>query len=539
MSSIPLPALSIKSDQGPGPLQQFMTLQQILGQQTENQTRQVQLQQAQQSQADNKAMTAAMQSWDGKDYTQIPSLILKNGGSANAVFAATKNIQDMKQKASDIAKNDAATQASQLDTTQKTMDQNRGRVLSIINAPDNQKQSLWDSEVTKEEQAGTIKPGQLSHTYPGDDVATAFANHFALGSVLAKETIDQQQANARQTSANAAAGELTLNQQKFATTPEELARRSTAVDANGQPTPDALQAKSILASQTKQAATTAGATAGAEAQAKFPWESRLEQMRQQGDPVFAYDPKNQQTVQVSRAEAQQNGYTNIVKVGQSEIDKAKTSAMQLGDATMNIQAYKQASQRMDELSGSDIATVSRVLGDTGFKAHFLGAELPTDWLNELYRSNGWQNMPETAKDAVVNYLAARPAAISLLRAINPGVRLTESQIATELRNIPDPTTPSDIRDKQFARLDRNIDQASKTLVKVPGVDMPNEIRDRLGTQQGAADAVKAKQNAAATGQYSNAKGYAMKEGQEAYANGRYIGTVSKVYGDGSYDVQPD
>jgi hypothetical protein len=540
VGGIPLVATQIQ--QQPSLVDTYSKLQNILGQRQEQQVRGVQLQQAQQSQADMQATTAAMRAWDGKDYTQIPSLILKNGGSANAVFAATKNIQDMKQKASEIAKNDAATNASNLDTAQKTMDQNRGRLLAIINGPDEQKQTSWDAELTADEQAGKIKPGAISHTYPGDDAATALANHFALGSTLAKEASEQAQAAARQKQADTAAGELALNRQKFAATPEELTRRATAVDANGQPTPDAVQAKAILAQQTKQAATTAGATASAEAAAKFPWEARLETMRQQGDPVFAYDPKNNQTVQVSRAEAQQAGFTNIVKVGQPEIDKAKTSAMQLGDATMNIQAYKQASQRMDELSGSDIATVSKVLGDSGFKAHFLGAELPTGWLNDLYQAKGWQDMPDTAKDAVVNYIAARPAAISLLRAINPGVRLTESQIATELKNIPAPGTPSDIRDKQFARLDRNIDQASKTLVKVPGVEMPSEIRDRLSTEQAAKDAVnnKVSQNQAnASGQYRNAKGLPMKEGQEAYANGKYIGTVSKVYGDGSYDVTPD
>jgi hypothetical protein len=62
-----------------------------------------------------------------------------------------------------------------------------------VNAPEDSKQSLWDTEVTKEEQAGTIKPGQVSHQYPGDDQATVFANHFALGSVLAKEANEKQQ----------------------------------------------------------------------------------------------------------------------------------------------------------------------------------------------------------------------------------------------------------------------------------------------------------------------------------------------------------
>lgn len=267
----------------------------------------------------------------------------------------------------------------------------------------------------------------------------------------------------------------------------EATRKGQAAGAEAlgaQPGTTAAQVANINATAGPEAAA-AGAKAGATAAAQFPWEARLEQMKQQGDPVFAFDEQNKQTVQTSRGDALAKGFTHIVKVGEPEIDKAKTSAMQLGDATMNIQAYKQAAQRMDELSGTQIANVSRIIGDDKFKAHFLGLELPVDWANQLYQSKGWQDLPESAKDAVVNYIAARPAAISLLRAINPGVRLTESQIATELKNIPSPTTPSDIRDRQFARLDRNIDQASKTLVKIPGVDLPSEIRDRLSAQQPA------------------------------------------------------
>jgi hypothetical protein len=539
MATIPLVALDVKNQQ-PSLLDMYGKAQSILGQQSENQLRQTQVQQAQLSLQDQQAATKAMQQWDGKDYNDIPTLIKKNGGSLNAVLDATQKIVARQQQ-------NATLDETTLKNNQTRADQYRGRIQAVIDAPDDQKQSLWDAEITKEEQAQAIKPGAVSHEYPGDDSATYLANHLALGSVLAKEATEKMSATGAAQRGQAAAGELALNQQKFAQSPEELTRRSTAVGADGQPTPDALQAKSILAAQTKQASATAGATAGAAAAAKFPWEARLEQMRQQGDPVFAYDPKNKQTVQVSRSEAQQSGFTNIVKVGQPEIDKAKTSAMQLGDATMNIQAYKQASLKMDELSGSDIATVSRVLGSDQFKAHFLGMELPVDWANKLYQTKGWTDMPESAKDAVVNYIAARPAAISLLRAINPGVRLTESQIATELKNIPDPTTPSDIRDRQFQRLDRNIDQASKTLVRIPGVDLPSDIRDRLeeqATRTQTATAANAARNAAANaagGQYRNAKGYPMKVGQDAYdsASQRYIGKVSKVYGDGSYDVKPD
>lgn len=325
---------------------------------------------------------------------------------------------------------------------------------------------------------------------------------------------------------------------------QEAQRKGAAAGAEAQaaqPGETAAKVADINATAGPQAEA-AGKKAGAEAAAKFPWEERLERMKQQGDPVFAYDAKNQQTVQVSRGDALANGYTNIVKVGQGEIDKAKTAAMQLGDAAMNISAYKMAAQKMDDLSGPEQITVSRILGDDKFKAHFLGIELPVDWANQLYQTQGWDKMPEDAKDAVVNYIAARPAAISLLRAINPGVRLTESQIATELKNIPSPGTPADIRDKQFKRLDRNIDQASKTLVRVPGVDLPSDIRDRIESQDKAQSKLRSDIQAredAKHGEYTSTKGLTMKVGQEANVGGRYIGKVSKIYKDGSYDVQPD
>lgn len=534
MGSFPaLPALQVRP--APDPIEQLMRI-------TSLQTGQAQAQQAQQQLADQRAVTAAMRSWDGKDINDLYPLVLTNGGSANAVLGLKSTLLAQQEKFSTIAKNDAETGAKRIETMQKANDSLAGHLNTLDKVPDDQLVDAGNRELAAARNGGYIDPAHatvmdnLLATNDPTKIRPAL-DLFRKGLMTESQQLDEatkmmtaQGAAAR---GQAALGELALRQKQFdaQTDPNSplydpkmpyLVKQAKAGDQ------DALSVLGGLAAQ-------AGAKAGAEAKARFPWEARLEQMRQQGDPVFAYDPINKQTVQVSRAEAQKAGYSNIVKVGQPEIDKAKTSAMQLGDATMNIQAYKQASQRMDELSGSDIATVSRVIGSDQFKAHFLGLELPVDWANKLYQTKGWTDMPEAAKDAVVNYLAARPAAISLLRAINPGVRLTESQIATELKNIPDPTTPSDIRDRQFARLDRNIDQASKTLVKIPGVDLPSEIRDRVASQAPAAPP-----QGAATGQYKNARGNPMQVGQEAYdfMTKRYLGKVSKVYRDGSYDLQP-
>jgi hypothetical protein len=111
---------------------------------------------------------------------------------------------------------------------------------------------------------------------------------------------------------------------------------------------------------------------------------------------------------------------------------------------------------------------------------------------------------------------------------------------------------------QFQRFQRNIDQVAGGLPKLPGVDSPAAIRARVEGQPaqkytllnrtGEQSEVstlpnrtgqQAKAVPLGSGDYRNASGKKMQVGDEAYVNKRYVGTVSKVYQDGSYDVQPD
>lgn len=211
MGSIPLVALAVRPQPYQDPIanqQRLMSLR-ALGQSTEQQaalapgvqqlqqqaiqTGQVDIEKQKRALADQDALTKAMQQWDGKDYTQIPALVMKNGGSFNAISSATQNIISQREKAAETAKNAAQAQSDETNAEIKKNDEYRGRLQDIISAPTDQKQTLWDQEVTKEEQAGTIQPGQMSHTYPGDAEATSLANHFALASQLHKEAKDAQE----------------------------------------------------------------------------------------------------------------------------------------------------------------------------------------------------------------------------------------------------------------------------------------------------------------------------------------------------------
>lgn len=185
------PALMIQQPESP--LKQFGEAQQIVSNQQAQQLQALQVQQAQRQIADQKALTTAMTQWDGKNTQELPMLVLKSGGSGTAAMQMGQQVLGMRQKASEIAKDDAATALSNADAIAKQNDAYRGRVLNVVGIQDPAaKQAAWESEVSREEQAGTIQQGAIPHQYPGDQAATAFANHFAMGSQLVKEAQERQ-----------------------------------------------------------------------------------------------------------------------------------------------------------------------------------------------------------------------------------------------------------------------------------------------------------------------------------------------------------
>lgn len=185
------PALSI--EQPESPLKQFAQVQQIQMGQQQVEAQRIENQTKQRALNDQDALTRAMASWNGQNYTDIPALVGKVGGSGNAQLQATNTILGIREKASSIAKDDAITASNNVDTIAKQNDAYRGRVLNVMSIADPAtRDAAWNQEITKEEQAGTIQPGQFSHAYPGDAAALTLANHFAMGSQIVKEQDDRQ-----------------------------------------------------------------------------------------------------------------------------------------------------------------------------------------------------------------------------------------------------------------------------------------------------------------------------------------------------------
>src|SRR5262245_30836037 len=145
MSSIPLIALMSHTPQQPDLMQNVMQAQAIKSGMQEQQYRQNQMRMQQQEKRaqeqqfkDQSAMTAAMQSWDGKNMDELPGLVMQHGGSAQAVLGLKSHILDENKKYSDLAKTDSETGAKNLENLRGKNDLLLGGLNAAMQAPDDQ-----------------------------------------------------------------------------------------------------------------------------------------------------------------------------------------------------------------------------------------------------------------------------------------------------------------------------------------------------------------------------------------------------------------
>lgn len=139
-------SLSIKNMIGGEQLQE----QQIQGATLENQIREQQLK-------DVNATTQAMQEWDGKKIDDLYPLIIKHGGSSNAVLGMKNQAAAYQEKMSTIAKNDAEAGEKNLDTVIKRHDLALGAL-----------QSATDPDVKDEDLVSTIRKAQNEQLVAGN-----------------------------------------------------------------------------------------------------------------------------------------------------------------------------------------------------------------------------------------------------------------------------------------------------------------------------------------------------------------------------------
>lgn len=177
MGAYGLPALDIKTPQQPDLLEKYSQITALRNAQQQQQLNQqeaplrlqqmqqgvqsggLQLQQQQQALKDQQAVTAAMQQWDGKDLNSLEPLILKNGGSGQAVIGLKQKQLEIQKNAAETFKNTADAGKAQVETLKQKNDLLGGALSPLIDpqqVPDAQLPQALDSAVQ-----GLVKQGLL------------------------------------------------------------------------------------------------------------------------------------------------------------------------------------------------------------------------------------------------------------------------------------------------------------------------------------------------------------------------------------------
>lgn len=298
MGSIALPALSIKPpQQQPDVLSQYGNLlqlrnamqeqpvrQQILAQQ--QQSGQLQLQQQQQQLNDQKIVTASLQNWNGKDINDLIPLIIKNGGSGQAVMGIRKNILDQQLSTATAYKDNAQGAEANVKATSAKNDLITGALSPLIDAkqvPDAQLAPALQSTVGSLVQQGVLDPQHAqaaTQLLQSGDPATirqgidSFRKTLMAQSQISEEALKKAQTSQANANAANARGKIDPTSPLYAPSESSIALGTA---------PGAVQ---IQANQVQQTAK----KAAAEENARMPGEMALDKQRQvlsQGDPNAA------------------------------------------------------------------------------------------------------------------------------------------------------------------------------------------------------------------------------------------------------------
>lgn len=199
------PALAISQALPETPMESYQRAAGLKSTLLENQQREQAVQQGAQQQRDQQAATQAMQSWDGKNFMELPSLILKHGGSAQAATAAQQAALAHQEKLSQIAKQDAETGSTNLKNEAAKNDAILGRLQAVTEGPDEGLADRLTAAGQDAVQAGHLDPQHAQQlqqlaALPPDQLRSQLGL-FEKGLMGQKQQFDQAQDTAKQKTA--------------------------------------------------------------------------------------------------------------------------------------------------------------------------------------------------------------------------------------------------------------------------------------------------------------------------------------------------
>jgi hypothetical protein len=200
---------------------------------------------------------------------------------------------------------------------------------------------------------------------------------------------------------------------------------------------------------------------------------------QQGKELgYAFDPRTQQTVAATQAEANSNGLTAWRKVGENDIRQDTLLNNRLTDVTNKINRYNQTLQT--PLSDSDKGNIAGL--QTDLKLDTSGISVPFDRVNAALNSENLRNMSPAAKNRVIAYWNAREAMIGYQRVLSGSGRSSDKSLEMNLQTLPNPSMPEDFSRNAIGQFKENLGIVTQGIPRIPGVQSPADVERQFQSQ---------------------------------------------------------
>jgi hypothetical protein len=171
--------------------------------------------------------------------------------------------------------------------------------------------------------------------------------------------------------------------------------------------------------------------------------------------------------------------------------------------------------------------------------NFAGMPSLMSMIEQGDRAKDWNALSPDKQDALMGALRMKNSALLFQKVATGMGRASKEAMDIEISNMPSPVEGATVGNKKLQSFQENIDQMAARSVKLPWMDQPQDVKARIESQ--ATTDYNKRQAAKPQGQF---RGFPSEDtGKKAYEPGMTIlvrgvpRRVSKVYPDGSFDVQ--
>lgn len=219
--------------------------------------------------------------------------------------------------------------------------------------------------------------------------------------------------------------------------------------------------------------------------------TRQKQVDKSNTVGWAFDPKTKEKILTNQAEAEANGLTLFQKNTPADVEKDESALRQMNDVQLNVSRYRQAVNALPPagISNERVNNINAILSDKDLNIRIgEGGILPglfTDIVQQSGVGKVWNLLSPAEQNVVTGYLRAKGSVIAYQKALTNVGRSGKEVMEIEMNNLPAPTVGATVANPRLDAFQENINAASQGFGRIPWMERPQDVRDRIEKPQAA------------------------------------------------------